>query len=157
KANAVATIDPRALHIRGNASVIADAVEESGSLITGSASVNARLNISAFDKVTIDGNVFASAEAAGPGHANAVVDFGPGGDVSVGGVEIGAFGDRAAASFLDNDGGATLSVGAAGLDVSASAISFARAVVDVRQAGVTIAGNVAVRASAENILNGISS
>ena len=81
------------MHILGNASVIASALNRGAGSDDGTAaSANAQLHFTDFTTVTVDGNVAAGAHATNFGlgsvKANGVIDFGGAGNINLGGVQI---------------------------------------------------------------------
>jgi hypothetical protein len=174
RAKALANIDPPgSVHILGNASVAAHAINAgSGNGALGASAV-AQLNFTDFKTVTVDGNAVASAAAtnfAGGGvNAHGSIGFGGAGDIHLGGVKIhvvasnsgtGHSGANAMAAFVENNTAVHLAIVTGGVDVFARAGSFggggasAVALVDIVQKSVVIGGGVAVEASAGNNLGG---
>src|SRR5262249_20179500 len=133
---------------------------------------NARLDFTNFHKVTVDGNVVASAHASdvfsGAANAHAGVDFGGAGSISLGGVQINvtalrsgrSTGGHATASFVETNRAVKLTIGSGGINVQATAGAvfgagaLANALVDLHQNDIAVAGGIHVGANAFNASSG---
>jgi hypothetical protein len=170
KAKALANIDPPgSVHILGNASVAAHALNSGTGNGGVGASAVARLNFVNFDTINVEGNAVASAAATNFGGggvtANGSIGFGGAGNVHLGGVKIevdafnSGFGDtgaNATAAFVENNTAVHLTIGTGGVDVHAAAGSSggggasAQSLVDIVQNTIVIGGGVSVTAFAGN-------
>jgi len=174
RAKALANIDPPgSVHILGNASVAAHALNSgTGSGGVGASAV-ARLNFVNFDTINVEGNAVASAAATnfhgGGVNANGSIGFGGAGNVHLGGVKVlvdafnsgtGHSGANAMATFVENNTAVHLTIGTGGVEVRAAAGStggggaLAQSLVDIVQNSVVIGGGVEVRAFAGNNTGG---
>ena len=172
-ARAVANIDPPAtVHILGNASVIASALNRGAGSDDGTAaSANAQLHFTDFTTVTVDGNVVAGAHATNLGlgtvKANGIIDFGGAGNINLGGVQIdisarnegsapGGPGANATALFNEANAAVNLSIGSGGINFQALASSHrgggavAGAIAVIIQDDVAVHGGITVKANAFN-------
>ena len=175
---AVANIDPPAtVHILGNASVIASALNRgAGSDDETAASANAQLHFTDFATVTVDGNAAVGAHATNFGlggvNANGIIDFGGAGNINLGGVQIdisalnegsaaGGPGANALAVFQEFNAAVNLTIGSGGINVQALASShrgggaFAVATALIIQDDVAVHGGIAVKANAFNGAGGV--
>ena len=160
------------MHILGNASVIASALNRGAGSDDGTAaSANAQLHFTDFTTVTVDGNVVAGAHATNLGlgtvKANGVIDFGGAGNINLGGVQIdisarnegsaaGGPGANATALFNEANAAVNLSIGSGGINVQALASSHrgggavAGAIAVIIQDDVAVHGGITVKANAFN-------